>query len=213
MSRDSRKQAGGVPGLKWAKTPLPIDVAMPWERVDTSAGPEDCWPWLSTLNSGGYGVFGKRVNGRPRQYRAHRVAYAAVHGDPGPLLVLDHLCRVRHCCNPAHMEPVTLGENVHRSVHTLKALCVNGHVRDGDNLLRDEQGRRRGCRECARERPKGDPHPCPWCGTETTNAKHCSKSCSTSAANHARFGKPERPAYAVICPVDKGPTIDPKDHR
>lgn len=29
--------------------------------------------------------------------------------------VLDHLCRVRNCVNPAHLEPVTQAENVRRS--------------------------------------------------------------------------------------------------
>jgi hypothetical protein len=188
--------------LKWDKMPKPLgDVDMPWLKVQRCTW-DECWPWLGTLNADGYGVF--TVKGR--QYRAHRVAYKDATGvDPGPDLVVDHTCRNRACCNPRHMELVTLGENVHRSVHTLKALCVNGHVRDGDNLLRDAQGRRRGCRECERERPKGDPHPCPWCGTETTNAKHCSKSCSTSAANHARFGKPERPAYRPESARDGGP--------
>src|SRR3546814_15830673 len=32
------------------------------------------------------------------------------------LLVIDHLCRNRACCNPAHMEAVTRAENLRRGV-------------------------------------------------------------------------------------------------
>lgn len=133
--------------MKWAKAPKPIDVPMPWDKVDQSGGPAECWPWLGTVNASGYGVF--TVKGR--QYRAHRVAWADAHGDPGSGLVMDHLCRNRTCCNPAHMEPVTLGENVHRSVHQLAATCLRGHPREGDNVIRDGLGRRRGCRQCSKE--------------------------------------------------------------
>jgi len=46
----------------------------------------------------------------------HRVMYEE---DVGPIpdgLEIDHLCRNRACCNPAHLEPVTHSENVARSV-------------------------------------------------------------------------------------------------
>lgn len=134
--------------VKWGKMPKPLgDVAMPWVKV--ARGTQDvCWPWLGTLNGDGYGVF--TVKGR--QYRAHRVAYMdAIGVDPGPGLVVDHTCRNRACCNPHHMELVTLGENVHRSVHTLAVTCVRGHERTEDNIRRDAKGRRRGCLTCERE--------------------------------------------------------------
>ena len=136
----------------WAKAGLPIDVAMPWNKVDRSTW-ADCWPWLGTLNSDGYGVFSRRLpDGKPRQYRAHRVAYVDATGhDPGPTGVIDHTCRNRACCNPRHMEVVSLAENARRSVHTLKAVCVRGHERTTDNVRVDKFGRRRGCLECERE--------------------------------------------------------------
>ena len=134
--------------LKWANMPKPLgDIGMPWLKVQRGTW-DECWPWLGTLNSDGYGVF--RVKGR--QYRAHRVAYMDATGnDPGTGYVVDHTCRNRACCNPRHMELVTLGENVHRSVHMLAATCVRGHERTEANVRIDKLGRRRGCIPCERE--------------------------------------------------------------
>lgn len=70
-----------------------------------------CWIWQLT-GSEGYGT--TKVNGVSRA--AHRVYYER---DVGPIpdgLEIDHLCRVRRCCNPEHLEPVTHAENVRRGV-------------------------------------------------------------------------------------------------
>lgn len=153
MSGTAREQ--DLTTVAWAKAPKSLaGVSMRWGKVDKSAGPTACWPWFGTINAQGYGVFsvGTASRGTKRQVRAHRAAWAAVHGDPPLDMVLDHLCRNRACCNPAHMELVAHGENVHRSVHQLKATCVNGHPRDAENVILDKLGRRRGCRACNRER-------------------------------------------------------------
>ena len=69
-----------------------------------------CWLWLGELNRNGYG----RLSVGGRRAMAHRLAYELLVGPIAPGLVLDHLCRVRCCCNPAHLEPVTVRENTHR---------------------------------------------------------------------------------------------------
>lgn len=53
-----------------------------------------------------------------RRFGAHRVRYEAVHGPLEAGLVPDHLCRHRPCCNPAHMEAVTIAENNRRGRRT-----------------------------------------------------------------------------------------------
>lgn len=58
----------------------------------------------------GYGSVS--VNRRP--YRAHRFYWEQVNGPLPKGLELDHLCRVRQCVNPAHLEAVTHPENVQR---------------------------------------------------------------------------------------------------
>lgn len=66
-----------------------------------------CWIWELHRDEGGYG----RTRNRP----AHCVVYEERVGLIPDGLQLDHLCRVRECVNPDHLEPVTHLENVRRS--------------------------------------------------------------------------------------------------
>jgi len=49
-----------------------------WAKVDTSAGPEECWPWIGPRDATGYGLFhfeGKRT-------RSHRWLLGFLRGEP-----------------------------------------------------------------------------------------------------------------------------------
>lgn len=111
-----------------------------------------CWEWVGAKSVNGYGQFG--IGGFRRI--AHRVSYELLEGPIGDGLVLDHLCRVRHCINPAHLEPVTQRENLLRSpialptVLAAKTHCPAGHEYASENL-RARQGKGRECRSCKRE--------------------------------------------------------------
>ena len=70
-----------------------------------------CIVWAGALNDNGYG----RIKVRGVFRRVHRIAWELVNGMISDGLVIDHLCRVRCCVNPAHMEVVTRGENTRRS--------------------------------------------------------------------------------------------------
>jgi len=80
-----------------------------WTRVDMSG--DDCWPWLGPLNETGYGTVWRGG----RKLKAHRVAYELAVGPVPDGLELDHLCRVRACVRPAHLEPVTHRVNLNRA--------------------------------------------------------------------------------------------------
>lgn len=67
-----------------------------------------CWIWGGNLNASGYGV-------SARSGRAHRMVYERMVGPVSEGLELDHLCRVRSCVNPAHLEAVTHQENMRRA--------------------------------------------------------------------------------------------------
>lgn len=106
-----------------------------------------CWLWTGALNSRGYSCIG--VDGKSQL--AHRVSYE-LHVGPIPEgLQIDHLCRVKRCINPEHLEPVTAQENCARTPEAMKTHCVNGHELSGWNLM--VKARRSGrvirnCRTC-----------------------------------------------------------------
>lgn len=102
----------------------------------------DCWVWTGGRNQKGYGI--TRFNGR--HMAAHRAVYLHTGRSIPDGLQLDHLCRVRACVNPAHLEPVTNQENHWRSPHTFKLVCDKGHEIRGENVK--IQGTQRLCRTC-----------------------------------------------------------------
>lgn len=122
-----------------------------WAKVDRS-DPSGCWVWTGA-KSWGYGCYSaKGVKTR----RAHRVAYLALVGAIPDGLVLDHLCRVKACVNPAHLEPVTQRENVLRGDGAKpQTHCKYGHpLTPGNTYVRYSPGsqteKRRDCRTCVR---------------------------------------------------------------
>ena len=112
-----------------------------------------CWLWLEGLNDSGYAKFWDGS----KQVRAHRYAYEHFIGPIPNGLTLDHLCRVRCCVNPAHLEPVTVTENVMRgfsppAVYARRTHCANGHEFTPENTRRwfdEKRGAfRRQCKTC-----------------------------------------------------------------
>ena len=110
-----------------------------------------CWVWQRRRDRHGYAVMwlypGK---GKKKFALAHRVAYESFLGTIPEGLQLDHLCRVRHCVNPKHLEPVTSGENTRRSPWNSPDWCRNGHPRTTENTYIAPEGNR-ACRECHKE--------------------------------------------------------------
>jgi hypothetical protein len=80
-----------------------------WSKVEKS---ETCWLWTAARSDTGYGSI--RVKVAEHTYRAmnaHRLAYVWAYGEPEPGLLIDHICRVRHCVRPDHMRAVTYRQN------------------------------------------------------------------------------------------------------
>ncbi|OXM67334.1 hypothetical protein CF165_17410 [Amycolatopsis vastitatis] len=73
------------------------------EPVEWSGMPTPCWIWSGTLDGGGYPVLPRLVNGEQRAHRAH---YKLHVGPIPPGFDVDHLCRLRACVRPDHLEAV-----------------------------------------------------------------------------------------------------------
>jgi hypothetical protein len=113
---------------------------------------EGCWLWTGGLWETGYGRFW--FDGRT--VLAHRWSYEHHTGPIPKGRHLDHLCRVRECVRPDHLEPVTARENLMRGEtaaarNAAKTECPYGHPYDEANTYRDKRGRR-SCIKCRDER-------------------------------------------------------------
>lgn len=126
-------------GIEWANGMDARTADRFWSKVDAGG---DCWLWTGAKQKSGYGKFsapgGKTV-------LAHRFAYGALVGAIPQGLTLDHLCRVRRCVNPDHLEPVSAIENANRGKPQRQYICRRGHLRTPENLNNDGS-----CVECKR---------------------------------------------------------------
>lgn len=129
----------------------------------------DCKVWSGSTDRDGYG----RVSYQNQAWAVHRLAWVLTKGPIPSELQIDHLCRVRACCNPEHMELVTFAENIRRKPTPPRSPalppprpkptpsrryvpplvvggeCGAGHSLTGDNVRYGADSRIR-CRECAR---------------------------------------------------------------
>lgn len=115
----------------------------------------ECWIWTACLDrTSGYG----RVTIKGKTLYSHRLAYETFVGPIPDGLDLDHLCRVRACCNPAHLEPVTARVNMLRgmsvgAVAQRRDFCNHGMHDYATHGVTYKDGRRH-CRECDRIRAR-----------------------------------------------------------
>lgn len=110
-----------------------------------------CWNWTGARNSKGYGF----VYRNGQRLMAHQAAYMEWVGPIPEGMTLDHLCRNTSCCNPLHLEAVTMRENLLRGNgwsgrNARKTHCPAGHEYAPENTY-VRLGQRH-CRTCHRER-------------------------------------------------------------
>lgn len=115
---------------------------------------DECWHYAGTMQGDGYGIIYATLNHKPIRQLAHRASYETFVGEIPEGLVIDHLCRVRCCINPEHLEPVTLRENTLRGDGVLynlrKTHCKFGHAFTPENTTAVPKGRQ--CKACAKIR-------------------------------------------------------------
>lgn len=142
-----------------------LDPRLPdrfWDKVipEPMSG---CWLWVGGWGGhygecgSAYGVFrvGKLALPLGKEpVTAHRVTYHVLIGHVPEGKELDHKCRVRCCCNPVHLEPVTPRENGLRgkgvaAENARSETCPRRHPYDAVRF-RDDLPRRI-CSACVRE--------------------------------------------------------------
>ncbi len=124
-----------------------------WVKSRTLVTPEGCWLWTVHTTNAGYAQMAHDGT----NVLVHRWMYEREVGPIPEGLVIDHLCRNRHCVNPACMEPVSRGENVLRGIGpsaeaARRTKCMSGHDYTPENTRTRVKGGRptRVCRTCAR---------------------------------------------------------------
>lgn len=130
---------------------LKLSVA---DRIKAYVSPEPfsgCWLWLAHVDRDtGYA----RLNVEGRARTVHVLSYQIFVGPVPDGLELDHLCRVRCCVNPNHLEPVTRRVNVRRGLagdkNRRKTHCPSGHEYNASNTY--TYGKKRHCKTCAIEK-------------------------------------------------------------
>ena len=111
-----------------------------------------CWIFMGSLCKG-YG----QVRCGSTTRRTHRIVYESLVGPIPEGRQLDHVCRVRSCCNPSHLRVVTNRENMMAPgslalprIYANATHCLHGHELSGTNLYL-YRGKRQ-CRTCRHRR-------------------------------------------------------------
>lgn len=114
-----------------------------WAKVDKSAGPVECWPWVGSMFRGSKKTSQRGqfwINGKFIQ--AHRLAFALGQGMERPPLsdvVIRHTCDNPICCNPAHLLPGTHADNTRDMIERGR----HSHGPKHSELMRQSWARRR----------------------------------------------------------------------
>lgn len=107
---------------------------------------DGCWIWQGRVADNGYGY----SSAWSKTWLAHRLAYTLMVGPIPEGLTIDHLCRVRTCINPQHLEAVTLAENIRRAGAAVTH-CPRHHEYTPENTYVGSSGGR-SCRTCTRQK-------------------------------------------------------------
>jgi hypothetical protein len=127
--------------------PRPTAESRFWSKVKKGRGH---WLWQGKPHALGYG---RITDDDGRTLYVHQYAYRLLVGPIAPGLQIDHLCRVRLCVRPDHLEAVTQRTNLLRgmsppALNARKTHCLRGHPLAEPNLYVSWGARR--CKICHR---------------------------------------------------------------
>ena len=137
--------------MKARRSPLTYEILMReiLSRIDETSSEIGCWLYTGANSGNGYGRYSRNY--------VHREMYEAMVGPIPEGYQIDHLCRVRRCCNPAHLEAVTQRENILRgsglgAIASREQRCIRGHDLSNPTVVRERPDGGRYCIPCANYR-------------------------------------------------------------
>ncbi len=150
IAKNTNKRYGRIAGLPNDYIHGHARIGKPIEDCVIPEPNSGCHLWIGSLTVDGYGQ--KMHLGKSRM--AHRLVYEMEHGEIPSGMTVDHLCRIRSCVNPKHMEIVTGRENTLRgngptALNAKKKFCP----RCFGSYTPDRRGERR-CNNCQRDKKK-----------------------------------------------------------
>lgn len=145
VAHGSHKLIYGKPAI--SKLPERIASRIVLQPCPVKGLTGDCWIWKGACYQG----YGRLSHKGFKTCKAHRIIYELLKGPIPSGLEADHLCKVRSCVNPEHIEPVTKLENLRRSptagvLNAAKTHCPQGHEYTPGNIY-SWHGKRI-CRTC-----------------------------------------------------------------
>lgn len=130
QAADGKRQCRACKAM-WAVTHRPKRVGVSFEDAFMTKVKKDggCWLWLGSVHKAiGYGTvsIGRHpISGKKTSEYAHRISHELFKGPIPVGLQIDHICRVRRCVNPSHLEAVSQAENIRRGFAARKAATTS----------------------------------------------------------------------------------------
>lgn len=97
-----------------------------------------CVEWQGYINTNGYGTLNTKIDGKYRQYRAHRVSYLLYNGDLEAGKMICHHCDNRRCVKPSHLYQGTAKDNIRDSIDRGTHYIPKGEMHHNSKLTADD---------------------------------------------------------------------------